>query len=276
VPVRDYKSSRALPAFEDIGRKRPDGSIAAKDYQLVLYGLALAFGTPIRFEACAGAPVARAAGEEPVPELRGRGVVEVLEPFGVATLAQQFELSYVYPGIKTSDGTDGAPRREPDPSRASRVHGLAAGAGRAGPHSVETGDWPASYGSHCVECPAPSECPIPVELRKHAGTINTVEEAAEAAEQLAREKDEHAARRKELIAFVKALPEGERRLRYGRDQVLYVGYEEKHDDPGPRGDVRRGGAGAAWGGAVRSVAVRAEEQLDADQGRQADGGRAGG
>jgi hypothetical protein len=249
--VRDYKSSRSLPSFEDIGRKRPDGSIAAKDYQLVLYGLALAFGTPIRFEACAICGGRGFGMKNLCPNCSGRGVVEVLEPFGVATLAQQFELSYVYPGIKTSDGT--MAHRDVSLTRLELheyMDSLRAQVAQVR-HSVDTGDWPASYGSHCVECPASSECPIPVELRKHAGTINTVEQAAEAAEQLAREKDEHAARRKELIAFVKALPEGERRLRYGRDQVLYVGYEEKTTIPDRE---------AMWDAVDR--ALRGEEPFD--------------
>jgi RecB family exonuclease len=44
VHVVDYKSARALPSYEDVARKRPDGSMAAKAFQLVVYGLALAYG----------------------------------------------------------------------------------------------------------------------------------------------------------------------------------------------------------------------------------------
>src|SRR5205085_1127581 len=52
VAVKDWKSSRALPAFEEIARKRPDGSLAAKNMQLIVYALLLAFGVPVRFEEC--------------------------------------------------------------------------------------------------------------------------------------------------------------------------------------------------------------------------------
>jgi hypothetical protein len=37
-----------------------------------------------------------------------------------------------------------------------------------------TGEWPAQTSdAACSECPAPRECPIPAELRDHAGRINT-------------------------------------------------------------------------------------------------------
>jgi hypothetical protein len=36
VYVADYKSSRAAPAFEDVSRKRADGTLMAKNFQLVL------------------------------------------------------------------------------------------------------------------------------------------------------------------------------------------------------------------------------------------------
>lgn len=222
--VVDYKSSRALPSFEDIGRKRPDGSIAAKDYQLVLNGLGLAFGTPVRIETCPRCVGAGCPPEDPLG-CRGRGEIEIEEPFTLAKTAQKFELAFVYPGIETSDGTMA---RRPVSLTRLELHeyldSLRAQVAQVR-HSVETGDWPASYGAHCSECACPAQCPIPEELRKHAGSINTDEEAVEAAEQLAREKDEHAARRKELIAYVKSRPG--KRLRYGRDQVMEVGYQER-------------------------------------------------
>jgi hypothetical protein len=51
--VRDWKFAvGGVPGYEEIARRRPDGSLAAKNFQLVLYGLALAFGVPVREEEC--------------------------------------------------------------------------------------------------------------------------------------------------------------------------------------------------------------------------------
>jgi hypothetical protein len=61
-------------------------------------------------------------------------------------------------------------------------------------------------------------------LRDHAGEINTVEQAREAAEKLDREAAEHKARKEELKRFVKTL-DG-RRLRFGRDQAFEFIYGE--------------------------------------------------
>jgi hypothetical protein len=245
VYVADYKSSRAAPAFEDVSRKRSDGTLMAKNFQLVLYALVLAFGVPVRVEEC-GADVRRASrcrlsGGEKIdpaiparrvrdgklsrsaPSCGGAGRVETPEPFPVASRAQRFDLEFVFPGIEDRDGKMlrrpvTLTRLELEEYRAS-LEGLLARLA----HSEETGDWPAVAGSHCVECPAQSLCPIPVELRDHAGTVNTLEQAQEAAERLDREAAEHKARREELKRFAKA---HEVPIRFGADQVLEFGYTE--------------------------------------------------
>jgi hypothetical protein len=235
VYVADYKSSRAAPAFEDVSRKRRDGTLAAKNFQLVLYALVLAFGVPVRVEeclTCVGAgypPVGHDNGpsgeyvERRCPSCDGRGRHEFPEPFPVASRAQRFDLEFVFPGIEDRDGKMlrrpvTLTRLELEEYRAS-LEGLLARLA----HSEETGDWPAVAGSHCVECPAQSLCPIPVELRDHAGTVNTLEQAQEAAERLDREAAEHKARREELKRFAKA---HEVPIRFGADQVLEFGYTE--------------------------------------------------
>jgi hypothetical protein len=232
--VVDYKSTRNLPAYEDIGRKRPvDGSIAAKDYQLVLYALAVVFGVPVRMEACHdchGTGVERfdeGLGER-CSTCKGRAWREVPEPFSLAERAQRVDLSFVYPGIE--EKSTGLMAHRDLSLTILELHeyldSLRAQVAQVR-SSVETGSWPAVYGvDHCKECPAPDRCPIPKELRKHAGTINTRAEAEEAAEQLAVEKLQHAARRKELVAWVKSQPLGERALFYGRNAVIEVGYQE--------------------------------------------------
>jgi hypothetical protein len=229
VAVNDYKSSRAMPSYEALGRVLRDGRIAAKAYQLVLYALLLAFGVPVRIETCAicggrgttfgledGHPGGTALVE--CVGCGGRGTVEVREPFGVAEQAQRFDLAFVFPGID-ADGRMG--RRELSLTRLE-LHEL-----RASLHAqlarVEeaqvTGDWPATSGTHCNECACRPECPIPGELRDFAGTINTEEEAVEAAEQLWMARKLHQARWDEIKRFVKTAVPGQR-LRFGRDQVI--------------------------------------------------------
>jgi hypothetical protein len=54
VHVIDFKSSRSMPQQEEVARRRPaDGSLMAKNFQLVLYALGLAYGVPVRVEPCA-------------------------------------------------------------------------------------------------------------------------------------------------------------------------------------------------------------------------------
>jgi hypothetical protein len=116
VYVADYKSSRAAPAFEDVSRKRPDGSLMAKNFQLVLYALVLTFGVPVRVEEC---PECEGKGWDELPDpLDGSapwewepcgfcdatGRREVPEPFPVAGRAQRFDLEFVFPGIEDRDG----------------------------------------------------------------------------------------------------------------------------------------------------------------------------
>lgn len=186
VHVVDYKSARAMPAQEEIARRRPDGTLSAKSFQLVLYALGLRFGVPVRVEEHDGERV------------------EIREPFPLAERAQRFDLDFVFPGIEVG-GEMG--RRsmsltplELEEYRAS-LEALLVNVRR----SEETGDWPAVVSdAACGECPSRPECPIPRELRDHRGTINTLGEAAEAAQVLEREKAEHRARQAELRSFAKA------------------------------------------------------------------------
>jgi hypothetical protein len=69
---------------------------------------------------------------------------------------------------------------------------------------VEAWRFEAVPGTHCKQCPARGECPIPEHLRSWAGEINTEEQAVEAAALLEQEKARHAARQKELRLFAKA------------------------------------------------------------------------
>jgi hypothetical protein len=167
VYVADYKSSRAAPAFEDVSRKRSDGSLMAKNFQLVLYALVLAFGVPVRVEECPICRVpmisARASTTAEVPSVRAgrRPSMEVPEPFPVAGRAQRFDLEFVFPGIEDRDGKMlrrpvTLTRLELEEYRAS-LEGLLARLA----HSEESGDWPA-VASHSVRVPGAVGVPDPL------------------------------------------------------------------------------------------------------------------
>jgi len=207
VYIADFKTARAAPAYEDIARKRPDGTLAAKQLPLVLYALMLAFGQPIRLE--------------PGPEGEA---VEVLDPFPLAGRAGMFDLELIFPGIEDREGR--MLRRPVSLTRPElleyqeSLRGLLARLGE----SEDSGDWPAIITDEgCKECPASGECPIPRELREHRGTINSMAQAREAAEVLDRRRAEDNAMRKELKAFAEAHGE----IRYGADKAMRFGYTEQ-------------------------------------------------
>lgn len=220
VVVRDWKSSRAAPPFEEVSRKRPDGSFAARHFQLVLYALMLAFGVPVRVEEwechiCHGRGWHTGGPGNDGPEAirvpcslcneTGARRSEIPEPFPVAARAQRFELEFVYPGIEDREGKMlrrqlTLTRLELEEYRTS-LEGLLTRLA----HSEESGDWPAVVSdAACTECPASSECPIPAELRDHRGVMNTSEQVAEALEKRYVEKAVNGAIQKEIRAFVKA------------------------------------------------------------------------
>lgn len=182
--VRDWKSGRGLPTQEEVGRVRPDGTLMAKNLQLIAYALLAAFGRPIRVE--------------------GEGRVETPEPFAVAERAQRFDLEFVFPGVESRDGTmatRGATlsRTELHPYLES-FRSLAAQVA----HSVESGNWPAVRSDEaCGECPAMALCPIPEALRSFAGEINTLEQASETATRMEWERDRQAAIKREVKAWAK-------------------------------------------------------------------------
>jgi hypothetical protein len=236
VHVVDYKSSRSLPTQEEVARKRPDtlpggkgeaSKLFAKSFQLVLYALGLAYGVPVRMEDC---PSCRDHWIDNLAPLGfkehtiahcltcgGTRRVEVHEPFPLAGRAQRFDLEFVYPGIE--DKSTGLMQRRPMSLTRLELEeyllSLTALLKRVRA-AEESGDWPAVVSdAACSECPAPSMCPIPAELRDHRGTINSHEQAAEALEVLDRRKAVDAAIRREVKAFAKHNGP----VRWGADRV---------------------------------------------------------
>ena len=179
VYIADYKSGRGAHSNEDVGRKRADGTIAAKNFQLVLYALAVVFGRPV--------------------DENG----EMMDP--VAKGAQEVIAEFVYPGIEDKEGrmlrricsltrTELLECRESLIAILERVR-----------KANETGDWPAIVSEQgCSECPNTKACPIPAGLRDYAGTINEIHEAQAALERRFVQKKMDAALTRELKAFAKA------------------------------------------------------------------------
>ena len=104
-----------------------EGRIAAKALQLVLYGLAVVYGRPVRVEV-------NALGER----------VEVEEPFPLADRARRVELEYVFPSIEDRE-TGGPAVRRLSLTRAELAEYLESVAGLVArvAHAAGSGEWPA-------------------------------------------------------------------------------------------------------------------------------------
>jgi hypothetical protein len=207
--IRDYKSSRAAPAWEEVARKMPDGRLVAKNFQLVLYALLMRFGVPVietPCEDCEGRGYFKdeTGTIDGCVMCEGRGIHEFPEPLSLATGVNRFDMEFVYPGIEDREGRmvrravtlDRLELAEYRSSLEALVHRVAV--------AESSGDWPAVVSdAACSECPAPGECPIPREVRDWRGRINTPEQAADAARVLDRQKAELRAAQTELRNFAK-------------------------------------------------------------------------
>lgn len=231
--VGDYKSGRGAPPSEKIARKRPDGTLAAKNFQLILYALGLVYGKPVRVEAercpaCATVPETAMVGL--CATCGGRGVVrsERIEPFPIAPHLQEAILEFIYPGVEIKSGEDagkmlrqtlGLTRMEIDAYRESLVAIV-----RSVARAEESGEWPAIVSDDaCDICPCKPRCPIPVEMRDHRGEINSERELREAAEIYYLEGKVRTAKRREIKATAKALGGPRARVRFGKDRVWELG-----------------------------------------------------
>jgi hypothetical protein len=124
--IADYKSGRGALKYDSVARVRPDGSMMAKNFQLVLYALALTHS-------------------------------DFWKPY---TQPERYELEFIYPGIE-SEGlmlrrTMTLTRPELDAYYESLKTML-----RRLRYSETNGYWPAVESEEaCGKCPAPRECPI--------------------------------------------------------------------------------------------------------------------
>lgn len=215
VEVVDYKSSLAVPDqgdFEDSFQPRLYGA-------LVLFGCPvekLEDGTEVRLDPI-GEHIQRVKGRQIHPRARPKwdehGHVELVERS--ATWSRKDLIDFIH---------------DVDRARARIEHGVA------------TRDWPARHGKHCAECPSEPECPLPRDLRRFAGAINTAAEASEAMEWALRMGERVTRTKKEVRAF--AEHEGEQ----GRPTALPVGTETFDFETSWRRQLRRRGREADWEG----------------------------
>lgn len=232
VYVIDYKTGRGAHTQEEVARVRPDRTLAAKNFQLVLYAIGLAWGVPVRVEkcpTCGGRGWAGSGyGDLTCRQCEGRGHLEYPEPFPVAQRAQRFDLEFVYPGIENREQK--MLRRPMTLTRAelteyrlsleSLLTRLAI--------AEDTGDWPAVVSdAACGQCPASLECPLLASQRDYRGAIIDDETAAHAASILDRSKRENAQLQKMLRERAKANG-GE--IRYG-GKVWRLEYSEHEEIP---------------------------------------------
>lgn len=227
--VNDYKTGKGAPLYSEISFKRTDGSIGGRNFQLILYALAMIFGYPVRVEMercrnCESDP--ETADVDLCASCGGTGWcrVEHVEPFPVAAQAQEVIASFVYPAIE-----DGEKRMLRQPVGFTRLE-LEAYMGSLEAilasleRSEEEGDWPAVVSdAACEECPARALCPIPKELRDYRGEINSLEELQEACEVYFIRGKQREADRKEIKALAKALGGPMARVRFGKDRVWELG-----------------------------------------------------
>lgn len=108
-------------------------------------------------------------------------------------------------------------------------------------------DFPARSGSWCSMCPAAHECPLPEELRDHAGTVNTLAQASEAWAKTQLAKTQLAAIEKEVKTFAKA-----------HDVAIVVGDLSWRWEPKTGRAVRKKRGRSDWDGLVDAVVEAAE------------------
>lgn len=223
--VEDWKSSRAMPSQKEISEKRPDGTIGAKLFQLVLYALAVRYGVPVDRIAC---PDCKGRGDGKrhdgewayCPTCTGHGEVEVRQEKPLAPGVRDAEVAFVYPAIEDKfTGRMGRREATLTALEFEEYHdALKALVGRVRAASeVTEGDvavvWPARPGSVCTECPAPMLCPVVPSLRTYrdveglvtaAGFVNSAAEASARAALVDRAKATVAALEQELKQWSKA------------------------------------------------------------------------
>jgi hypothetical protein len=257
LEIWDWKTAYAMSRSDEIAEVLRDGRMGPKAFQLLVYVLAAAFGEPIRrCEECDGrgeivfatlpggmprrvqpGEVIHVRGEpssaiydaDECPDCGGSGDVVDGEPLGEGV--NLFRALELYPQFLFDDGLG---RRGPlDVTRPELIDHqlmleglvmkLGAQLGVVPVDGIEPWTFEAVPGSHCPECPARGECPIPEHIRAPWGAINSMEEAEAAAVELEMQRAHDRARQTELRKFA----ERHGPIRVGADEVMDFSPEER-------------------------------------------------
>lgn len=258
LQVDDYKSSFYVPPEDDV----------QKLVQSPWYAAMMLWGRPyarIKCEACNGTGIFKYTAMGPSTSMgqhldcEGRGYLEVFgEPMGAQggplEHVQWVRCRQVYPryinpttGFMSSRGDDKlwglADLRD-------KV-GAAARAWRRVQRGVEQRVWPAKSGAHCSECTAEPECPLPRQLRRFGGKLETAGQASEAMEWAERQGALVTGTKAEVRAFVKARPALGGELPVGdRTYSMQVSHPTSLKKIGQKSD---------WEGLQAAVVAAAEE-----------------
>jgi hypothetical protein len=167
--VWDWKTSFAMASYDDLATTMPDGRRAAKAFQLLLYVLLLAYGYPeAKGETCdacegSGRFYSPDVGGERNPDCatcEGRGYFATLDP-PLGEHVQVFQGFELYPQYLFDDGIGKrGPLTVTRPELMDHMAWLE-GLVEKLAGKLESWDFPAVPGSHCTECPARAECPLP-------------------------------------------------------------------------------------------------------------------
>lgn len=265
--VDDYKTGQAMPTQEEYeGKTQP-----------WVYAVLLCFGVPVDVypcPSCEGDPVWRCrscGGMDAIPRgvrpspcttcqqrteqeliecdrCEGKGRIEIRgEAFGQHL--QGVLCREVYPRPKLRD--DGTLHRRELLLARTAIADYRADLERAAwqlGERFKTWDFPArssggsDNGSWCSECPASAECPLPAELRDHAGTVNTLEQATEAWAKAQHVKARTAAIEKEVKNYAKA-----------HGVAIRLGDQEWRWQPKEGRAVKRAGRGSDWDGLQEAI-----------------------
>jgi len=241
--IADFKTGKGAVSLDSISRKRTDGSRIVNAFQLLLYALAVTYGRKLD-EGEPGETICDACGSLAYLEVGsacncGDGTLQKIYALGPLPKGPRDVIAeFVYPAIEIQNGDRAGQmlrrpdyRDEPGPaltplelqeglesltSLLKRLEG-----------SVEGGDWPAIISdAGCAECPAPSECPIPAELREYRGAIQDVDHARETLEVADREGTLNRQKRAVVKAFCK---ESDIEIRFGADKVARFVVSDKQE-----------------------------------------------
>lgn len=238
--VDDYKTGRALVTQEEY-----DGKV-----QPWFYAVLLVYGAPVTVTPCwnCDAGTVPIVGGCPICDGRGR-YEERGEPGALGGHLKGVWTREVYPHPKPRD--DGSLHRREMLLAKTAIADYRADLERAAEtlrDRFESWDFPARSsggtlnGSWCSRCPAPHECPLPAELRNHAGTINSLPEAEEAWAKAQHDKARIAAIEKEVKNFAKA-----------HNVPIRVGDQEWTWTPKQGRAVRKVRGRSDWDGLVAAV-----------------------